>query len=38
MASTTELEALLMQRSLTDARLLEAAEAAETSGFYRTRR
>ena len=30
MANTTpELEALLMQRSLTDARLLEAAEAAE---------
>lgn len=29
MANTTELEALLMQRSLTDARLLEAVEAAE---------
>ena len=29
MANTTELETLLMQRSLTDARLLEAAEAAE---------
>ena len=38
MASTTELEALLMQRSLTDARLLEAAEAAEDFRIRRTRR
>ena len=36
--TTTELETLLMQRSLTDAQLLAAAERRRTSGSFPTRR